>query len=205
MAPRIESRQRNSDSLLSAAFDEIHDTGIAGLSLRHVAQRAGLTQGAIYSNFADRTALLAACYEGLALRRMQRLQALLERETSLAEALDALKLWLAELRRDRRTSRVMLEFQLHALRDTDFQRLEEAHRQSLVTVIGYAIDRAVAAGRIGSRRSGSELAQGLLAVWGGFAMAGGSAEQNDAAFETIVQMLLNGQGKSGDADSTGNG
>lgn len=205
MVARIESRQRNAEALLAAAFDEIHDSGLAALSLRHVAQRAGLTQGAFYSNFPDRAALLSACYEGLARTRLQRLQALLERETSLSEALEALTQWLAELRRDRRTARVMLEFQLHAQRDTAFERLEAAHRQSLIGVIGPAIDRAAASGRIGSHQSGDALAQGLLAVWSGFAMAGGFSDRNDAVFETIVQLLLNGPGQASDASKKDNG
>lgn len=44
MVARIESRQRNVEALLAAAFDEIHDLGLAALSLRHVAQRAGASQ-----------------------------------------------------------------------------------------------------------------------------------------------------------------
>jgi len=47
-------------ALLEAALALIAEAGTSGLSLREVARRAGVTYGAPYHHFADKTALLAA-------------------------------------------------------------------------------------------------------------------------------------------------
>lgn len=48
------------EALLEAARETLAETGPAGLSLREVARRAGVSPGAPYRHFADREALLAA-------------------------------------------------------------------------------------------------------------------------------------------------
>jgi AcrR family transcriptional regulator len=53
---RAETRQR----LLDAAAAVIAEKGLAGASVMEIAQRAGLTTGAIYSNFRSKEALLLA-------------------------------------------------------------------------------------------------------------------------------------------------
>ena len=65
-------------ALLDAALAQIEDEGVAALSLREVARRAGVTHQAPYHHFADRAALLGAlAAEGfsLLLRSMQTAQA----------------------------------------------------------------------------------------------------------------------------------
>lgn len=47
------------NALLTAAGDLLEQTGAAGLSLRQVAERAGLSRQAPYNHFADKAALLA--------------------------------------------------------------------------------------------------------------------------------------------------
>lgn len=47
------------NALISAAGDLLEDLGAAGLSLRQVAERAGLSRQAPYNHFADKEALLA--------------------------------------------------------------------------------------------------------------------------------------------------
>ncbi len=47
------------NALLTAAGELLEQTGAAGLSLRQVAERAGLSRQAPYNHFADKAALLA--------------------------------------------------------------------------------------------------------------------------------------------------
>jgi AcrR family transcriptional regulator len=50
------------DRLLDAAILTINEVGEIGLTVQQVAKRAGLTTGAIYSNFGDRAGLIGAAY-----------------------------------------------------------------------------------------------------------------------------------------------
>jgi AcrR family transcriptional regulator len=69
--PRGDKRQRTRQALIAAALDVVAETGFAGASLEAIARRAGVTRGAIYSNFADRDALLltAVASRGMTLDR----------------------------------------------------------------------------------------------------------------------------------------
>lgn len=53
-------RERTRARLIEATVAVVGERGIAGASLDEIAARAGMTKGAIYSNFKDRDALLAA-------------------------------------------------------------------------------------------------------------------------------------------------
>ena len=60
---RSESQARTRAALLDAAEALIVEHSIPALSLRAVCTRAGYTQGAFYSNFADREELLLEVME----------------------------------------------------------------------------------------------------------------------------------------------
>jgi AcrR family transcriptional regulator len=63
---RAETRRR----VLEAAFEVFGERGIAGSSLSDVAARAGLTKGAVYSNFAGKDDLVLALMEEHAMARL---------------------------------------------------------------------------------------------------------------------------------------
>jgi AcrR family transcriptional regulator len=69
--PRGDKRERTRAALIGAALAVIDERGFAGASLEAIAERAGVTRGAIYSNFAGREALLmeAAVSRGMRLER----------------------------------------------------------------------------------------------------------------------------------------
>ena len=58
--PRGDKRQRTRQALIEATLAEIEASGFAAASLEAIARRAGMSRGAIYSNFADRSELLLA-------------------------------------------------------------------------------------------------------------------------------------------------
>ncbi|WP_433329247.1 TetR/AcrR family transcriptional regulator [Spirillospora sp. CA-294931] len=61
--PRAERRERTRDALLNAAERLWAERGIHGASLDDIASAAGLTKGAVYSNFAGKTDLLLELLE----------------------------------------------------------------------------------------------------------------------------------------------
>lgn len=62
-APKGDKRQRTRARLIEAAIELIREKGFDAVTLAQVAERAGMTTGAIYGNFRNRTDLLMAVAE----------------------------------------------------------------------------------------------------------------------------------------------
>ena len=75
--------------LLDAAIELIAERGLAGLSLRECARRAGVSHAAPYRHFADKNALLFAIAEQGFIRLAERGQAAMAGDAPLREKLDA--------------------------------------------------------------------------------------------------------------------
>lgn len=58
--PKGDKRQRTRAALLEAAREVVRERGYEGTTLREVAERAGMTSGAIYGNFRNREDLFPA-------------------------------------------------------------------------------------------------------------------------------------------------
>src|ERR1700734_23203 len=69
--PRGDKRQRTRQALIETTLAVVAEKGFAGASLEEIARRAGMSRGAIYSNFADRADLLMAAVatQGMTLDR----------------------------------------------------------------------------------------------------------------------------------------
>ena len=59
-APRGDKRARTRARLIAVAAQLVEEKGYDGMTLQEVARRAGMSNGAIYGNFKNREALLAA-------------------------------------------------------------------------------------------------------------------------------------------------
>jgi AcrR family transcriptional regulator len=115
---RAETRRR----LIEAAYDLIGERGVSGASLDAIAERAGLTKGAIYFNFQDKAELLAAVLEAKApLLRPAMLPG-----APLAGKLAAFADAVADLVEDRPRCAAMLAFQAQARGDGAFAEALEA-------------------------------------------------------------------------------
>jgi AcrR family transcriptional regulator len=68
---RGDKRERTRAALIAATWAVVDEKGFAAASLEEIASRAGMTRGAIYSNFASRAELLLAVVgsRGLAIDR----------------------------------------------------------------------------------------------------------------------------------------
>ncbi|MGW0634979.1 TetR family transcriptional regulator [Nocardia salmonicida] len=58
---RAESMQRTRAALLRVAEEVFADKGFADATLDDIADRAGLSRGVVYANFANRTELFPYC------------------------------------------------------------------------------------------------------------------------------------------------
>jgi AcrR family transcriptional regulator len=84
--PKGDKRARTRTKLLDAARDLIREKGFESVTLQDVAQRAGMTSGAIYGNFKNRDDLFMA----LAQRQWGPIKPVFARGSSFAEKMRAL-------------------------------------------------------------------------------------------------------------------
>lgn len=113
-------KDRTRAVLIDAAWEVILERGIAGASLDVIARRAGMTKGAVYSNFAARADLLAAVREAKAPKLSPRFEvgATLGRQMHIAaeSILQGLSSTEAE-------ARFIGEYHLYAQTDPDFRKM----------------------------------------------------------------------------------
>lgn len=126
-------RERTRAALIAATLEIVEETGFAAASLDAIAARAGMTKGAVYSNFASKAELLlaAASARGLAMRRFDPWAA-----ASFAEGLQALARELVvTIRRAKGGAKFAAEFQVYALSDPELRAgLAATYEQNFAAV-----------------------------------------------------------------------
>jgi AcrR family transcriptional regulator len=139
-------RQRTRDALLDAAAVVFARRGFQGASLDEIAETAGYTRGAIYKHFADKEELLHEVCVRLNERAFAEFDELPEVHASLSEALDSAEItehWRSMVERDTEFRVVMLEFELHALRNPEVrERALEFRRRNMNQLADYIRKRA---------------------------------------------------------------
>jgi len=111
-------RERTRATLIAATLDVVAEKGFAGASLDAIASRAGMSRGAIYSNFAGRGELLLAAMGSKGLT----LSPAYTPGGSLTSHLSAMAESLIEaLPKAQGEAKFMAEFQLYALGDPELR------------------------------------------------------------------------------------
>jgi AcrR family transcriptional regulator len=131
-------RERTRAALVAATLQVLSEKGFAGASLDAIATRAGMTKGAIYSNFGGKADLLLATMEakGLTLGA-GRPPGRTAREELVATARDL----AAALGRARDEAAFLAEFQAHALADPELRRsLGDLYARSFSATGAYLAD-----------------------------------------------------------------
>lgn len=110
--PRGDKRQRTRRTLIETTLAVVAEKGFAAASLEEIARRAGMSRGAIYSNFADREDLLTAAVttQGMTLDRdFSRPLPLKQQLRRFAD-----DLW-AQLPTAAGTGQIVIDYQLYAM------------------------------------------------------------------------------------------
>ena len=137
---RVQSKQETRERLLAAAAELAAEKGFANVALMDVAVRAGLTTGAVYSNFRSREELLME----VAFSRLQSLQGDLPRSESrdLVEIARA-SAHFANGPKTRQLVALQVELYLLALRDAKFkQELRTRNQGQLAALTGILAELA---------------------------------------------------------------
>ncbi|MCI0155141.1 TetR/AcrR family transcriptional regulator [Leifsonia shinshuensis] len=150
-------RQRTRARLLDAAFDVFAEQGVKAASVETIAEAAGFTRGAFYSNFSSKEELFFALMEREKVMRIQQLDAGVEQylrplvgdggvELDDGDVIRTITRILELQSDDRRWWLVQSEFLLLALRDpaisADFLRYQDSFFQELTETVVAALASA---------------------------------------------------------------
>jgi AcrR family transcriptional regulator len=112
-------RERTRAALVAAALEVVSERGFAAASLDEIAARAGMTKGAIYSNFSGKAELLLAAMSAKGLTLASDRPA----ASTIGEELEAMAGDLAAtLHRATGEAGFLAEFQLYALSDPEIRK-----------------------------------------------------------------------------------
>jgi AcrR family transcriptional regulator len=139
---REESRAQTRERLLAAASELFVERGVNGASVEQIAERAGYSRGAFYSNFEDKAELVLALLEQRTRREYDEVRALAENS---GDTFDALRAWHRE-RAGHLTSWLTLrtELWLYALRNGRVRDSLAERERFARTAIADGIERALA-------------------------------------------------------------
>lgn len=160
--------------LLEAALPVFASQGFEKATLDQVAEAAGLTKGAIYSNFASKDDLFFAMMSEQALRRAQAVHAILAARPAGPDGQQGIRdigrLLTDRLTRDREWQLVFLEFWGRAIRDDAVRAQFLAHRRALRKAIAERITQATGPAPAAACLTLDELVTVALALSNGLAI-----------------------------------
>jgi AcrR family transcriptional regulator len=158
---RAESQARTRERLLATARELFLRDGYQPTSLDRVAEAAGFSKGAVYSNFRNKDELCMAVLDDIRAERAMEIAELLHAPTP-EERLSRFAEWAERVIGDPQWTTLELEFGVHARRDPQLR----AHLADRISMLGDAAGSAVtaAAGDLTPVLPAGELGIALLAM-----------------------------------------
>lgn len=168
---REESQAQTRVCLIDTARQLFVMNGYGGTSIRDIADRAGYSQGAFYSNFASKEEVLLELLRGHMEAEAAHLSKVMDGDGRAPEQiLGELEAWASTLNQDADWSMLSIELQLHAHRSPTFARayqtVWDAHRAGL----GRVVARLFAALGRAAPAEPEELAAAFMALAHGLAL-----------------------------------
>jgi AcrR family transcriptional regulator len=190
---REESQARTRSLLIDAARDEIVKKGFAQASVRDIADAAGFSQGAFYSNFPDKEAILLELVQRHQAEERAKIEtALGSSQGNAVTALAAIEKWAATVNSDPGFAVLAIELQLQALRSPSFaapyNELNRKHRRALGLIVTRLFEI------LGKKPPAdpAEIATGFIALGRGMALLSKDVEPNRTGriIVTFLKALL---------------
>lgn len=135
---REESQAQTRERIIEAARAVVARAGFAGASVRDIAEEAGYSQGALYSNFSGKEPIMLELLRQHMREEAEQLRAILASGDG-ASPLERLGAWATTLNADVDWSMLALELQLLAHRSATFAAeydgVHEAHAEELGRIV----------------------------------------------------------------------
>jgi len=186
-------RELTRNVLMDAAAEVFARRGFYGASLEEIAETAGFSRGAIYSNYGSKEDLLLAVAERYHRMILGVFATALESDRHLPgtqRAAAAGALWKDMVRRDANFLALHLEFRLHALRNEEFRRrFAEVQRQQTAE-IARLIEREAETQSMRLRLSSEDFAEIFNATSIGLLESAGVDRENAKRYDDLAQRFF---------------
>ena len=161
---RRESRDATRARLIAAAEKIFIRFGFDASSVERIAEAAGFSRGAFYSNFRDKDELFIAVLNKRRLAISSALGEIVRREPNIAKRLQAVRDWYVNQEQQKQWIILETEFTLRAIRNRAVKvRLAELRRQELETYSALVAQHFSQTGRPAMDRPGT-IALSLMAI-----------------------------------------
>jgi AcrR family transcriptional regulator len=164
---RSENRHLTRERLLDAAADVFNRLGFHGASLEAVAEAAGYTKGAVYSNFATKGDLFIALNRRHAARRLEEQVAAMSRMTLEQLADEGGAMLVAQARSEERWDLLQIEFWLAGMRDPRLRAVMARDSEEMWREIGRRFEERFAVEAVRPPFTGVEFAKLVNALGSG--------------------------------------
>jgi AcrR family transcriptional regulator len=176
---RAEQQAETRARLLDAAVAVCARKGLHAATVEEIADAAGYTRGAVYSNFKDREDLLQQVFERRVQARLEALADLVDAATPRAQERAVADLIASVVSEEREYLHMLSEFWGHAARRAKTRRWFAQVRRRERELIRDMIDRRVADGDLELRVPAEHLAAGLQSLSLGLVLEGLIDEELD--------------------------
>jgi AcrR family transcriptional regulator len=168
---RAERQAQTRAELLAAAARVFAHRGYDAASVTEIAEEAGYSHGAVYSNFAGKEDLFLTLYEEWVARRVAEIEATWSTDGTLAErARAAGDEWMQRVARDPEPLLLRLEFTARAVRDPELRRKLGTRVGAVPLAIRRLVEEATEAEDLELRLPPDDLALALQAMSLGLAL-----------------------------------
>lgn len=168
---REQSQARTRERIVDAARQQVAQNGFGAATVRQIAEGAGFSLGAFYSNFASKEEIMLELMRGHMADEARALAAIVEGSgVDGARALEGLERWAETMNGDADWAMLAIELQLHANRNPDFAEEYNAVTREHTADLGALVERLFRA--LGKQPPDDPVAvaNGLMAMVHGLAL-----------------------------------
>ncbi|WP_020669179.1 TetR/AcrR family transcriptional regulator [Amycolatopsis nigrescens] len=166
---RAESQARTRELLVDTARELFLRDGYSATSLAKVAEVAGFSTGAVYSNFENKSALALVVLDRIQEEKLGEAGVIFADRAGLDEKLDAIREW-ADRTLDSGWARLELEFALEARADPQLVRALVDREAQVVALVARTLEQPLADLGLDGVVPPKVLAGGLISLAVGLAM-----------------------------------
>jgi len=174
MAKRLTHAERKLHTrtdLVTSARQVFLKRGFHGASLDEIAESAGYSKGAVYSNFSGKDELFLAVFDAHQERRARALTAIVFREKRLQDAYHAIAQSMSTVNdQEPRWTPLLLEFWMHASRHEKLRTSVSERRERFLDLIADLIDELGRRYGVEFALTTKEIARGSAALSRGMAL-----------------------------------
>jgi len=170
---RKDMQQQTRQRLLAAAQEEIASKGIGEASIRDIAEAAGYSLGAFYSNFESKEAILEELVEVHMREEIQMFREITAGSSKKeGDILNKISGWLKKLQKNKSLSALAFELQLYANRNPSFRKKFDTAKIKRLQELSEGLKTLFALHGLKPKVDFLQIAIGFAALWNGFSIQG---------------------------------